>query len=152
MKRIASFTVNHDKLKPGMYTSRMDGDITTYDIRMVYPNAGIYIKPAAGHTFEHLFATYTRNSRFADQIIYCGPMGCQTGFYFLVRNMEPQEAIDLVRESMAFIAAYQGDIPGASRVECGNYLLHDLDGCKALAASMIPVLRDWTVEQLVYES
>ena len=80
MKRIASFEVNHDKLKPGMYTSRIDGDVTTYDIRMVYPNAGTYIDPAAGHTFEHLFATYTRNSRFADKIIYCGPMGCQTGF------------------------------------------------------------------------
>ena len=79
MKRIASFEVNHDKLKPGMYTSRIDGDITTYDIRMVYPNAGTYIQPAAGHTFEHLFATYARNSKFADQIIYCGPMGCQTG-------------------------------------------------------------------------
>ena len=75
MKRIASFEVNHDKLKPGMYTSRIDGDITTYDIRMVYPNAGTYIQPAAGHTFEHLFATYARNSKFADQIIYCGPMG-----------------------------------------------------------------------------
>ena len=86
MKRIASFEVNHDKLKPGMYTSRIDGDITTYDIRMVYPNAGTYIEPAAGHTFEHLFATYARNSRFADSIIYCGPMGCQTGFYFLVRR------------------------------------------------------------------
>lgn len=93
MKRIASFEVNHDKLKPGMYTSRIDGDITTYDIRMVYPNAGTYIQPAAGHTFEHLFATYARNSKFADQIIYCGPMGCQTGFYFLVRDMKPSDAI-----------------------------------------------------------
>lgn len=82
MKRIASFEVNHDKLKPGMYTSRIDGDITTYDIRMVYPNAGTYIQPAAGHTFEHLFATYARNSKFADQIIYCGPMGCQTRLLF----------------------------------------------------------------------
>ena len=80
MKRIASFEVNHDKLKPGMYTSRIDGDITTYDIRMVYPNAGTYIQPAAGHTFEHLFAAFVRNSKFADSIIYCGPMGCQTGF------------------------------------------------------------------------
>lgn len=95
MKRIASFEVNHDKLKPGMYTSRIDGDITTYDIRMVYPNAGTYIQPAAGHTFEHLFATYARNSKFADQIIYCGPMGCQTGFYFLVRDMKPSDAIAL---------------------------------------------------------
>ena len=151
MKRIASFEVNHDKLKPGMYTSRIDGDVTTYDIRMVYPNAGTYIEPAAGHTFEHLFATYARNSRFDDQIIYCGPMGCQTGFYFLVRDMQPADAIALVQESMTFIAAYEGEIPGASRIECGNYLLHDLAGAKKLAASMIPVLDGWTEEKLVYE-
>lgn len=151
MKRIASFEVNHDKLKPGMYTSRIDGDITTYDIRMVYPNAGTYIEPAAGHTFEHLFATYARNSRFADSIIYCGPMGCQTGLYFLVRDMKPSDAIALVQESMAFIAAYEGEIPGASRIECGNYLLHDLAGAKKLASSMIPVLEGWKEENLIYE-
>ena len=129
MKRIASFEVNHDKLKPGMYTSRIDGDIT----------------------FEHLFATYARNSRFADSIIYCGPMGCQTGFYFLVRDMKPSDAIALVQESMAFIAAYEGEIPGASRIECGNYLLHDLAGAKKLASSMIPVLEGWKEENLIYE-
>ncbi|MDY3617835.1 S-ribosylhomocysteine lyase [Agathobaculum sp.] len=151
MKRIASFAVNHDKLKPGMYTSRIDGDITTYDIRMVYPNAGAYIEPAAGHTFEHLFATYARNSRFEQHIIYCGPMGCQTGFYFLVRDLAQEDAIRLVYETMAFIAGYEGEIPGASRVECGNYLLHDLTGAKCLAASMIPVLRDWTTDKLEYE-
>ena len=70
----------------------------------------LHIQPAAGHTFEHLFATYARNSKFADQIIYCGPMGCQTGFYFLVRDMKPSDAIALVQESMAFIAAYEGEI------------------------------------------
>ena len=69
MKRIASFEVNHDVLTPGMYTSRIDGDITTYDVRMTLPNAGVYLEPAAAHTFEHLFATYMRNSRFADHII-----------------------------------------------------------------------------------
>lgn len=151
MKRIASFEVNHDKLTPGMYISRVDGDITTYDIRMVYPNAGTYLSPAASHTFEHLFATYARNSRFAENIIYCGPMGCQTGFYFLVRDLKPADAIALVRETMDFVAAYEGEIPGASRVECGNYLLHDLAGAKKLAASMIPVLRDWSEEKLVYQ-
>lgn len=151
MKRIASFEVNHDKLKPGLYTSRIDGDITTYDIRMVTPNAGTYIAPAAGHTFEHIFATFARNSRFAEQIIYCGPMGCQTGFYFLVRDMAPQDVITLVQETMAFVARFEGEVPGATRIECGNYRLHDLEGCKKLAASMIPVLQDWTVDKLVYE-
>ena len=87
----------------------------------------------------------------ADRIIYCGPMGCQTGFYFLVRDMKPSDAIALVQESMAFIAAYEGEIPGASRIECGNYLLHDLAGAKSLAASMIPVLEGWKEENLIYE-
>lgn len=150
MKRIASFEVNHDTLTPGMYTSRVDGDVTTYDIRMVKPNGGVYVEPAAAHTFEHLFATYARNSRFADSIIYCGPMGCQTGFYFLVRSMEPCDAIALVRETMDFAAAFEGEVPGVSRVECGNYLLHDLAGAKELARSMQHVLRDWTQALLSY--
>ena len=92
MIRFVRFELNHDNLKPCLFTSRMDGEFSTYDIRMVYPNAGTYIQPAAGHTFEHLFATYARNSKFADQIIYCGPMGCQPGFYFLVRDMKPSDA------------------------------------------------------------
>ena len=152
MKRIASFEVNHDVLLPGMYTSRIDGDITTYDIRMVKPNGGVYLEPAACHTFEHLFATYARNSRFQNSIIYCGPMGCQTGFYFLVRDLAPADAIALVRETMDFVAAYEGEIPGASRVECGNCKLHDLEGARKIARSMIPVLADWTVEKLQYQA
>ena len=151
MKTIASFTVNHDKLEKGMYVSRIDGDVVTYDIRMKKPNGGDYLTDKGLHTIEHLFATYARNSKFADQIIYCGPMGCQTGFYFLVRDMKPSDAIALVQESMAFIAAYEGEIPGASRIECGNYLLHDLAGAKQLAASMIPVLEGWKEENLIYE-
>lgn len=150
MKRIASFEVNHDVLTEGMYTSRIDGDITTYDVRMTLPNAGAYLAPAASHTFEHLFATYTRNSRFAGHIIYCGPMGCQTGFYFLVRDLPAADAIDLVRESLDFIAAYAGEIPGASRIECGNCDLHDLDGARKMAADMMPVLKGWTEADLVY--
>ena len=118
---------------------------------MVIPNAGVYLDPAATHTFEHLFATYTRNSDFAENIIYCGPMGCQTGFYFLVRNLLPQDAIELVKKTMEFISKYEGEIPGASRVECGNYLLHDLQGAKQMAASMIPVLENWTEADLVYK-
>ena len=151
MKRIASFEVNHDVLTQGMYTSRIDGDITTYDIRMVIPNGGVYLDPATTHTFEHLFATYTRNSDFAENIIYCGPMGCQTGFYFLVRDLAPKDAIKLVNESMKFIADYEGEIPGASRIECGNYLLHDLQGAKQMAANMLPILKDWTEADLVYK-
>ena len=151
MKRIASFEVNHDLLTPGMYTSRIDGDITTYDVRMVTPNGGVYLEPAASHTFEHLFATYVRNSDFADQIIYAGPMGCQTGFYFLVRDMKPSDAIRLVQETMDFVVDFTGDVLGVSRIECGNYLLHDLEGAKKIARSMQPVLKGWTEADLVYK-
>ena len=100
MKLIASFTVDHDKLEKGMYISRIDGDAVTYDIRMKKPNGGDYLSNGALHTFEHLFATYVRNGRFSDSVIYVGPMGCRTGFYFILRDsVKPQEAIDLVKES-----------------------------------------------------
>ncbi len=152
MKKIASFTVNHDKLKKGMYLSRIDGDIVTYDIRMKLPNGGEYFSTGAGHTLEHLFATYTRNSAFANDVIYVGPMGCRTGFYLLLRaTVSYENAIALVQEAMAFIARYTGEIPGNSKKECGNYLDHDLAGAKALGADMCDALRGWTVEKLQYE-
>ena len=152
MKTIASFTVDHDKLEKGMYVSRVDGDVITYDIRMVKPNGGIYLPNPAMHTFEHLFATYVRNSAFSDQIIYVGPMGCRTGFYFLTRDsMSGEQAIALVRECFAFIAAFEGKIPGSERKECGNYLEHDLPGAKAVAANMCQVLEHWTEPMLQYD-
>ena len=152
MKTIASFTVDHDKLEKGMYVSRVDGDVVTYDIRMVKPNGGVYLPNPAIHTFEHLFATYVRNSAFSDQIIYVGPMGCRTGFYFLTRDsMSGEQAIALVRECFAFIAAFEGKIPGSERKECGNYLEHDLPGAKAVAANMCQVLEHWTEPMLQYD-
>lgn len=151
MERIASFCVNHDLLVPGMYTSRVDGDITTYDVRMVVPNAGEYLYPPAAHTLEHLLATKARNSAFADRVIYVGPMGCLTGFYFLVREMSPADAIALVRECMEFAAGFEGTIPGSARVECGNYQMHDLTGAKKIAARMRDVLCGWTPEMLAYK-
>ena len=152
MKTIASFTVDHDKLEKGMYISRVDGDVITYDIRMVKPNGGVYLPNPAMHTFEHLFATYVRNSAYSDQIIYVGPMGCRTGFYFLTRDaMSGEQAIDLVRECFAFIADFEGKIPGSERKECGNYLEHDLPGAKATAADMCKVLEHWTEPMLQYD-
>ena len=151
MKRIASFSVDHDKLVPGIYVSRIDGDVITYDIRMKKPNAGDYLSNGALHTFEHLFATYARNSEFADSIIYVGPMGCRTGFYFLVRDtMSKADTQKLVRESFEFISKFEGDIPGATRKECGNYREHDLEGAKAVAKDMILVLENVTVERMEY--
>lgn len=151
MERIASFSINHDTLQKGMYISRIDGDVVTYDIRMKRPNQGDYLPNPVLHTFEHLFATYARNSAFADAVIYVGPMGCRTGFYFLLRDtVSHADAIHLVQESFAFIASYEGEIPGAKRRECGNYLEHDLDGAKAAAADMCEVLRSWTPDGMNY--
>ncbi len=151
MKTIASFTVDHDKLEKGMYLSRIDGDVVTYDIRMKKPNGGDYLSNGARHTFEHLFATYARNSRFSESVLYVGPMGCRTGFYLLLRDtVSTQEAISLVRESFAFLREFTGEIPGSKRRECGNYREHDLPGAKAVAEDMLQVLEHWTPGQLDY--
>ena len=151
MKTIASFTVNHDVLQKGMYVSRIDGDVVTYDIRMKVPNQGDYLSNGAMHTFEHLFATYARNSAMSDQVIYVGPMGCRTGFYFLLRDsVSRYEALKLVQESFAFIRDFMGEIPGSLRHQCGNYQEHDLPGAKAVAADMLEVLADWSPEKMEY--
>lgn len=152
MKRIASFSVNHDTLEKGMYVSREDGDVITYDIRMKKPNAGDYLSSPAAHTIEHLFATYARNSDFTDNVIYVGPMGCRTGFYLLLRDsVSRADAIKLVKDSMAFIKDFTGEIPGSKREECGNYKEHDLQGAKLVAADMLSVLDDWQEKNLAYK-
>ncbi len=153
MQTIQSFTVNHDKLKPGMYLSRIDGDCVTYDIRMVTPNAGIYLENDGLHTFEHLFATYVRNTPFSDRIIYVGPMGCRTGFYFITRDsVSKEDAIRLVQETCRFILSFEGEIPGSKRWECGNYLDHSLPKAKAYAENLEKTLAGWTPEQMRYEA
>ncbi len=152
MKQIASFTINHDVLEKGMYVSRIDGDVITYDVRMKVPNMGDYLSTGAMHTIEHLFATYVRNTEYTDSIIYVGPMGCRTGFYFLTRNdISKEKAIDLVKESMAFIRDFEGEIPGSKKRECGNYLDHDLPEAKRVAEDMLCVLRDWSEKDMVYK-
>ncbi len=152
MKKIASFTVNHDTLQKGMYISRIDGDVVTYDIRMKKPNGGDYLNMSAAHTLEHLFATYARNSELGDSVIYVGPMGCRTGFYFLVRDcMTHAQAIELVKASMAFARDFEGEIPGNKKEECGNYLDHDLSGAKAIGREMYEVLKNWSENDLKYK-
>jgi len=152
MKTIASFTINHDVLQKGMYISRVDGDVVTYDIRMKRPNEGDYLSNGTLHTFEHLFATYARNSAFSDWVLYIGPMGCRTGFYLLLRKAAtPKSALQLVKESFAFIASFEWEIPGSKRNECGNYLEHDLLGAKESARDMLSVLENWTEGNMEYE-
>lgn len=151
MDRIASFSVDHDRLEKGMYISRVDGDVVTYDIRMKKPNGGDYLGYAELHTFEHLFATYARNSIYRDSVVYVGPMGCRTGFYLLLRDtVSGGEAIDLVRQSFSFISSFEGEIPGAKRQECGNWQEHDLAGARRTASDMLTVLENWNTEKLAY--
>lgn len=150
MERIASFCVDHNKLLPGIYISRVDGDIVTYDIRMRKPNVPPYLANPILHTIEHLFATFARNSEWKDQVIYFGPMGCRTGFYLLLRSMDPQDAIRLIIDTFQQISVYSGPIPGAAASECGNYLEHDLPGAVHEAKKFLPVIQNWKTEQLRY--
>ena len=153
MKRISSFSINHDILEKGMYISRIDGDVVTYDIRMKKPNGGDYLENAAMHTIEHLFATYARNTEYSDSIVYVGPMGCRTGFYFLVRDdISHQTALDIFRDSMAFVVDFEGDIPGTTSIECGNYREHDLCGAKKIAKDMLETLKNWQPSMMTYKT
>lgn len=150
MERIASFCINHDTLVEGMYLSRVDGDVNTYDVRFVRPNTPPYLPTDAMHTIEHLVATYVRNSALKEGIIYFGPMGCRTGFYFLTRGISHVDAIRLMADALAFTASYEGEIPGASAIECGNWQDHDLAGAREWAATMAPILAQWNEEKLTY--
>ena len=152
MERIASFCVDHTKLMPGIYVSRVDGDIVTYDIRMRRPNIPPYLENAALHTLEHLFATFARNSEWKDHVIYFGPMGCRTGCYLLLRDLPQEDAIRLIIQCFEQISTFEGTIPGAAEAECGNYREHDLEGAKKEAAAFLPVIRNWDVEHLKYQA
>ncbi|TGY66012.1 S-ribosylhomocysteine lyase [Dubosiella muris] len=128
MEKIASFTVDHLKLKPGIYVSRKDHagntTLTTFDIRMTSPNDEPVLNTAEVHTIEHLGATYLRNDPdWKENVIYFGPMGCRTGFYLILAgDLESEDVVELVRSLFAWIATFEGDVPGASPKDCGNYL------------------------------
>ena len=129
-KRIASFEVDHDLITEGVYISRIDGDITTYDLRTRVPNAGKYMDNLTMHSLEHMFATLVRSSEIGAQVIYFGPMGCQTGFYLLVRNSDHLHTLSVIKKVLADIVAYGGEMFGASRRECGNYKNLDITAAK----------------------
>ena len=151
MERIASFCVDHTRLERGMYISRVDGDVVTYDIRMKKPNQGDYLANGALHTIEHLFATYARNSVYGPGVIYVGPMGCRTGFYLITRDLTGQPLVDLVIDAFRFIAAYEGEIPGASAKECGNYRDLSLEGAKQQAAEYLTAIEGYPAAWLDYD-
>lgn len=142
-KQIKSFLVDHDYIIPGIYVSRVDGDIITYDLRTRKPNNNEYMDNITMHTVEHMFATYVRFSRFGENIIYFGPMGCRTGFYLLVRNMTNRQVLDLTKETLQQIIDHQGAVFGATRKECGNYLELDLESAKKECKAYLKNLENW---------
>lgn len=152
MERIASFQVDHNKLVPGMYLSRRDGQVTTLDLRFKKPNTGDLLTNAEMHSVEHIIATLLRNSRAKEAVIYFGPMGCQTGFYLLYDSslLSSADAVELVKEIFAQGADYDGEMPGKSAVECGNYINLDVSLAKAQCAYYRDIIRNWTVEKLAY--
>ena len=152
MERIASFTVDHNKLRPGLYLSRRDGDIITFDLRFKTPNTGDLLSNSEMHSAEHLIATLLRNSEDREAVIYFGPMGCQTGFYFLFDNrlLSCEGAIELLKEVFSAAADFTGEMPGKSPAECGNYVNLDVETGRAVCRFYAELIRDWTVEELVY--
>lgn len=157
MKKIPSFTIDHNRLKRGIYVSRKDyvGDevVTTFDVRMKEPNREPALSPSAIHTMEHLAATFLRNhAEWASRIIYWGPMGCLTGNYLIVRgDLASAEVLPLMKETFAFIASFEGDVPGASARDCGNYLLMNLPEARWEAGKYLrEVLECATEENLNY--
>ena len=139
MKKIASFTVNHDTLTEGIYVSRIDGDVTTYDLRTRVPNKGDYMDNLTIHSVEHMLATHLRNGKIADKIIYFGPMGCQTGFYLLVRDAENAEVLAVLKKALADTIA-SPEMFGQSRIECGNYQNLALDAAKVECERYLRIL------------
>lgn len=141
MQKIASFTVDHDKIVPGMYISRADGDVTTYDLRTRKPNAGDYMDNVTMHSVEHMLATYLRGGEIGDKVLYFGPMGCRTGFYLLTRALPHDEVKAALMKALEATIAHEGEVFGATRKECGNYRELDLAAAKRECARYLAVLQ-----------
>lgn len=157
MEKIASFTVDHLRLVPGVYVSRVDqvagNPITTFDLRMTRPNKEPVMNTAEVHTIEHLSATFLRNhAEYADKTIYFGPMGCRTGFYLILAgSYESKDIVPLLKEMYTFMAEFEGEVPGAAAKDCGNYLDMNLPMAKYLSKKYLTeVLENITDEQLNY--
>lgn len=152
MERIASFSVDHTVLVPGLYLSRRDGNIVSLDLRFKKPNTGDLLSNAEIHSVEHVIATLLRNSEQKDAVIYFGPFGCQTGFYFLFdeARITISEAIRLLQQTFAAGAAFEGEMPGGSVSECGNCRNLDVALARECCRYYAEVIADWSVEKLAY--
>ena len=151
VRRISSFSVNHDLLDEGIYVSRIDGDVTTYDMRTRKPNMGDYMDNITMHSLEHMFATYVRNSDIGADVIYFGPMGCRTGFYLLVRNADNAEVLVVVKAVLKKIAFEATEMFGDSRIECGNYRELSLEVAKTEAKRYLDILNS-REQTFIYKS
>ena len=152
MNRIKSFEINHNLLVPGFYISRVDGDVITYDLRTRKPNAGDYMSNPAIHSLEHMFATLIRNSEMSDSVVYFGPMGCQTGFYLLVReDRSPREVFEMTKQVLRQTIDHEGPVFGASAIECGHYENLSLEEAKAEAKKYLEVLNAQTNMEFTYQ-
>ncbi|MCM1283739.1 MAG: S-ribosylhomocysteine lyase [Muribaculaceae bacterium] len=141
MERIKSFEINHDILTPGFYISRKDKDVTTYDLRTRKPNAGDYMDNPTMHSLEHMFATFIRNSEMSEDVVYFGPMGCQTGFYLLVRDTRsPREVFEMTKQVLRQTIDHEGAVFGASAAECGHYENLSLEAAQTEAKGYLAVL------------
>ena len=139
--QIVSFQVDHDDITPGVYVSRIDGDVLTLDLRTRTPNGGEYMDNLTMHSLEHMFATVIRNSPIKEKVIYFGPMGCQTGFYLCVRNLTVQETYPHIVAALEQIAYHEPAMYGATRKECGNYQNLDLAAAKTECERYLKVLQ-----------
>ena len=143
MNMIKSFLVDHTRLKEGIYISRIDGDCVTYDLRFCRPNTGIILDNSAVHTTEHMLATFLRNSEIAEQVVYVGPMGCQTGFYLIVRDsVEPRVVLGVLKDCLKKVMEHDGPAFGASAKECGNYINLDLNRAKKVCGPYMSILEN----------
>lgn len=142
MKKIASFSVDHTKLTEGVYISRVDGDVITYDLRFHKPNTGRLLDNKEIHTTEHMMATFLRNSEIADSVVYFGPMGCQTGFYLLVRDdVTPERVLSEIKRCLKLTIEYDGEVFGASEKECGNYRNLELHAAQRVCESYLEKIK-----------
>jgi len=150
MERIASFSVNHETLETGLYISRIDGDITTYDLRTRKPHTNDLMDHSTMHSCEHMFATYIRNSSIKEDVIYFGPMGCQTGFYLLVRNADNKKVLEVLKKACRDVLSHKGEVFGNSSVECGNYKTLSLENAKKECERYLEVLKRVDADNLNY--
>jgi S-ribosylhomocysteine lyase len=150
-KKIASFTVDHNKLEPGLYISRVDGNVTTYDLRTRKPNAGDYMDNLTMHSVEHLFATYVRSSAIGANVLYFGPMGCQTGFYLLVADTPKEQVLEAIEAVLNQIINHTGAMFGAAAKECGNYRNLNVEAAQLECRRYLDVLQKAKPISFLYE-